>query len=141
MNIKESYKQQTDAFCNANNKLTAQELLRIAKERKENPATGKASDTIIEFPVNRRRGAWKKYLSAACIIIVCSLAVATTALAATGVLQDIIRQIFKDETSAWLVEQGLYYEANQSGEDNDSSQDQETTEAPDNGGDSDNGTT
>lgn len=119
MDVKTSYKQQIDMFCDENNKLMALELLRMAEERKANPEACEKEAKVIDFPIQRKTGrTWKKYLSVACIVIVCSLAVATTALAAIGVLQDIFRKIFKDETSAWLVEQGLYYEANQSGEDN-----------------------
>ena len=116
MSVKTEYRKQVDAFCEKNNSLTAGELLAAAEKRRE-ASGGKETAEVIEFPKKNGRRMWTKVLSAACIVIVCSLAVATTALAATGVLQDVLRRLFKDETSAELVEQGLYYEANQSGED------------------------
>lgn len=117
MSVKTEYKKQVDAFCEKNNSLTAQELLSLAEERKEGSDGKEHTEQMIEFPKKNERSMWTKVLSVACIVIVCSLAVATTALAATGMLQDVLRRLFKDETSARLVEQGFYYEANQSGED------------------------
>lgn len=117
MNLKDSYKTQVERFCAENNKSEAEEILRIAKERKESREGAYRGDVVV-FPSRKKgNGAWKKCLAAACIVIVCSLAVATTALAATGMLQEVLQKIFKDETSARLVEEGLYYEANQTGED------------------------
>lgn len=116
MSVKMTYKQQVDAFCNEKNTMTAEEMLRIARERmsgqEEQPE--KTAKMIDLTEQRSRRMTFGKVLSAACIIIVCTLAVATTALAATGKLGDVLRKIFKDETSADLVEQGYYYEVNQS---------------------------
>lgn len=116
MSVKIKYKQQTDAFCNENNTLTAEEMLRIAKEKTAMAEEqGEKENNLIELTEQRKkRMTFGKVLSAACIIIVCSLAVATTALAATGKLGDVLRKMFKDETTAGLVEQGYYYEVNQS---------------------------
>ncbi len=116
MSVKITYKQQVDAFCNEKNTMTAEEMLRIAKERmsgQEQPSEN-ATNVIDLTEQRKKRNAFGKVLSAACIIIVCTLAVATTALAATGKLGEVLRKIFKDETSAGLVEQGYYYEVNQS---------------------------
>ncbi len=116
MSVKMTYKQQVDAFCNEKNTMTAEEMLRIAQERRSASGESQKQETnLIDFSEQRRRRmTFGKILSAACIIIVCTLAVATTALAATGKLGDVLRKIFKDETSAGLVEQGYYYEVNQS---------------------------
>lgn len=116
MSVKITYKQQVDAFCNEKNKVTAEEMLRIAKERAVGAKDNPEKDTkLIDLAEQRKkRSAFGKVLSAACIIIVCSLAVATTALAATGKLGEMLQKIFKDETSAGLVEQGYFYEVNQS---------------------------
>ncbi len=116
MSVKMTYKQQVDAFCNEHNTLTAEEMLRIAKERGSvADERQKPEKNLIDLTEQkRRRMTFGKILSAACIIIVCTLAVATTALAATGKLGDVLRKIFKDETSADLVEQGYYYEVDQS---------------------------
>jgi hypothetical protein len=119
MSVKITYKQQVDAFCDEKNTLTAEEMLRIAKERisgQEQQPENIAK--VIDLTEQRKkRSGFGKVLSAACIIIVCTMAVATTALAATGKLGDVFRMIFKDETSANLVEQGYYYEVNQSASD------------------------
>lgn len=120
MSMKEDYKKQVDKFCMENNETKAEEILRIAKERKAEKGLpeGTTRENVVDITSYKKKsGAWKKCLAAACIVIVCSLAVATTALAATGMLQDVLQRIFKDETSARLVEEGLYYEANQTGED------------------------
>ena len=116
MSVKMKYKQQVDAFCNENNTLTAEEMLRIAKERMSGKEDSFGTDAeLIDFAAQRqKRRTFGKILSAACIVVVCSMALATTALAATGKLGDLFRKIFKDDTSAGLVEQGYYYEVNQS---------------------------
>jgi len=116
MSVKITYKQQVDAFCNEKNTMTAEEMLRIAKERisgREQPSEN-ATNVIDLTEQRKKRNAFGKVLSAACVIIVCTLAVATTALAATGKLDEVLRKIFKDEISAELVGQGYYYEVNQS---------------------------
>lgn len=120
MSVKTEYKQQVDAFCQENVKVTGEELLLLAKERsKKEPAEKMVKgENVIDFTAHKRsRGVWKKYLSVACIIILCSMALTTTTLAATGMLGDVLRKLFKDETSAKLVEEGFAYEANQSGTD------------------------
>lgn len=120
MSMKDDYKKQVECFCAEHNKAEAEEILRIAKERKAGKKLpeGTTRENVVDFTSHKKKSrAWKKCLVAACIIIVCSMAVATTALAATGMLQDVLQRIFKDETSARLVEEGLYYEANQTGED------------------------
>lgn len=116
MSVRMTYKQQVDAFCNEKNIMTAEEMLRIAKERtSEQEEHSKKETDLIDFTEQKKkRMSFGKVLSAACIIIVCSMAVATTALAATGKLGEVLRRIFEDETSAGLVEQGYYYEVNQS---------------------------
>ncbi len=116
MDVKIAYKQQVDAFCNEKNTLTAEEMLRIAKERiaGQKQQQENAANVIDLTEQRKKKNAFGKVLSAACIIIVCTLALATTALAATGKLGEVLRKIFKDETSAELVERGYYYEVNQS---------------------------
>ena len=115
MSVKMEYKQQADAFCNTYNRVTAEQILRRAAE--ETTATGTTREekgTVIDFGEKKKqRMTWKKVLSAACILIVCSLAVATTALAATGKLGELFRTLFRDETTADLAEEGYSYEINQ----------------------------
>jgi len=115
MSVKMMYKQQVDAFCNEKNAMTAEEMLWIAKERVSGQEQREKTANVIDLTEQRKKkNAFGKVLSAACIIMVCTLAVATTALAATGKLGEVLQKIFKDETSAELVEQGYYYEVNQS---------------------------
>lgn len=115
MSVKMEYKQQVDTFCDIYNRVTAEQLLRRAEE--EATATGttrEEKDTVIDFGEKKKqRTAWKKVLSAACIVMICSLAVATTALAATGKLGELFRNLFRDETTAGLVEDGYFHEINQ----------------------------
>ncbi len=116
MSVKTEYKQQADAFYNARHRVTAEELLLLAKEREvavenQNEETGE----VIDFTEKRiRKAAWKKFLSAACIVVVISLATATVTLAATGKLGELFRYFFKDDTTADLVEEGYFYDINQS---------------------------
>ena len=91
MSVKITYKQQVDAFCNEKNTMTAEEMLRIAKEKisgqEQQPEN--AAKVIDLTEQRKKRNVFGKVLSAACIIIVCTLAVATTALAATGKLGEV----------------------------------------------------
>ncbi len=116
MSVKMEYKKQVDAFCNTKHRVTAAELLRLAEEKKAEVETQiQETGTVIDFTEKRmRKAAFQKVLSAACIAIVLSLAVTTTALAATGKLGELFRTIFQDETTAGLVEEGYFYEINQS---------------------------
>lgn len=116
MSVKIEYKKQVDAFCDAKRRVTATELLSLAEEKgAEDKTRSVERGTVIDFTEKRnRRTVWKKVLSAACILIVLSLAATTTALAATGRLGELFRKIFKDETTAGLVEEGFFHEINQS---------------------------
>lgn len=116
MSVKMEYKKQVDAFCDAKRRVTAGELLRLAEEKaKENGAGKEEAGAVIDFSEKRaRKAAWRKVLAAACIVILFSLAATTTALAATGKLGELFRTIFRDETTAGLVEEGFFYEINQS---------------------------
>lgn len=111
MKLNELYKEQAEVFCELHNKVTAEDILRQTKEQTVE------QDNIVSFETKKKPHTWKGFLSVASIAIVCTLAVATTALAATGVLQDILRKMFKDETSAELAEQGHFYEANKTATD------------------------
>lgn len=111
MKLNELYKEQAEVFCELHNKVTAEDILRQTKEQTVEP------DNIVSFETKKKPHTWKGFLSVASIAIVCTLAVATTALAATGVLQDMFRKVFKDEASAKLAEQGYFYEANKTGTD------------------------
>ena len=115
MSVKMEYKQQVDTFCNTYNRVTAEQLLRrVAEETTTNETTPDENKTLIDFSEKKKqKTAWKKVLSAACIVMICSLAVATTALAATGKLGELFRSLFGDETTADLVEEGYVYEINQ----------------------------
>ena len=115
MSVKMEYKQQVDTFCNTYNRVTAEQLLRRAAETAAvTGATREEKGTFIDFTEKKKqRATRKKVLSAACIVIICSLAVATTALAATGKLGDLFRKLFRDETTAKLVEKGYFHEINQ----------------------------
>lgn len=115
MSVKMEYKQQVDTFCNICNRVTAEQMLRrAAEEAAVTGATREEKGTLIDFNEKKKqRTAWKRGLSAACIVLICSLAVATTALAATGKLGELFRKLFQDETTAGLVEEGYSYEINQ----------------------------
>lgn len=116
MSVKIEYKRQVDAFCDTRHRVTAAELLRLAEERDGGDNTQiEETGAVIDFTEQRsRKTAWKKVLSAACIVIMLSLAITTTALAATGKLGELFRKIFQDETTAGLVEEGFFHEINQS---------------------------
>lgn len=107
MKLNELYKEQVNEFCELHNKVAAEDILRQTKEHTVE------QDNVVSFEPKKKTRGWKGFLSVASIAIVCTLAVATTTLAATGVLQDILRKMFKDETSAELAEQGHFYEADE----------------------------
>ncbi len=111
MKFQDIYKEQVNEFCELHNKVTAEDILRQTKEQTVE------QDNIVSFEQKKKPRTWKGFLSVASIVLVCTLAVATTALAATGVLQDMLRKMFKDETSAELADQGHFYEANKTATD------------------------
>ncbi|MBQ8800363.1 MAG: hypothetical protein IJZ55_12465 [Lachnospiraceae bacterium] len=120
MSVKMEYKQQVDALCKGNVKVTGEELLLLAKEGNKGESAKERSrgENLVQFTTRQQSHfSWKQYAMVACIIVVCSLALTTTALAATGMLGDVLRKIFKDETSAQLVEDGFVYVGDQSGTD------------------------
>ncbi len=103
------YKAQMDGFCNANCKTTAEDILKRAKEKSTSNEKVCASENVVDFQERKKKKkAWKALVPAACFLLI-----GTTALAATGQLGELFRNIFKDETTAEIVEQGYLYEIHQ----------------------------
>ena len=101
--IKVEYQKQMDAFCDKNNKTTAQDIL---KKTQNIPVD---EEKFAKFNVKRRSSmVWR----AALPMVLCFLLLGTTTLAATGRLSTFFRSIFKDEKTAEIVEQGYVYETN-----------------------------
>lgn len=73
MSVKMEYKQQVDTFCNTYNRVTAEQLLyRAGKEMTATGTTREEKGTLIDFTEKKQqRTAWKKVLSAACIVFLC----------------------------------------------------------------------
>ncbi len=114
------YKAQMDGFCNANCKTTAEDILKRAKKQRSMDADevleeqqntemkSDQKDNIVNFKDRKKKKAWKALVPAACFLLI-----GTTALAATGQLGELFRTIFKDETTAEIVEEGYLYEIHQ----------------------------
>ena len=101
--IKVEYQKQMDAFCDKNNKTTAQDIL---KKTQNLPVD---EEKVAKFNVKRKSSmVWR----AALPMVLCFLLLGTTTLAATGRLSTFFRSIFKDEKTAEIVEQGYVYETN-----------------------------
>ena len=102
-NIKNEYQKQTDAFCEKNNTISAQDILSRAKSQ---PPT---EEKVVEFKPRKSKGmVWKAAIPA----VLCFLLVGTTTLAATGKLTNIFRSIFADEKTAEIVDAGYFQEMN-----------------------------
>jgi len=105
-NIKNEYQKQTDAFCEKNNTISAQDILNRAKNQTPTPTKEK----VVEFKPKKRRGmVWKAAIPA----VLCFLLVGTTTLAATGQLSEVsnwFRNLFQDEKTAEIVDKGYYAE-------------------------------
>lgn len=115
------YKEQMNVFCNANCKITAEDILMRAKEQRSMDADdvledkqdtemkSDKKDNIVHFKERKKKKkAWKALVPAACFLLI-----GTTTLAATGQLGDLFRYIFKDETTAEIVDEGYLYEVHQ----------------------------
>ncbi|MBE5943125.1 MAG: DUF4179 domain-containing protein [Lachnospiraceae bacterium] len=101
--FREEYKMQMNELCDANCKITAEDILKYAKEKVS------ISENVIDLQEHKKKKrVWKAFVPAACFLLI-----GTTALAATGQLGEMFRKIFKDETTAELVEQGYLYEIHQ----------------------------
>lgn len=112
--IKTEYKKQMDAFCNANNMLSAEDILRKSQKP---PMDGQQEKSVVLEKVNKENKIenirsksmlWRAAIPA----VICFLLISTTTLAATGHLGDLFRSVFKDEKTAAIVEQGYYDEVN-----------------------------
>lgn len=120
IHVKTEYKKQMNTFCDANCTTTAEDILRLAKERMEDNSdrtedrfakannSGNEGNVIRIEEQKRKKKIWKALIPAACFLLI-----STTALAATGHLSTLFRTIFKDETTAEIVEQGYLYEVGQ----------------------------
>jgi len=101
------YKNEMNKFIEANCKITAEEILVLAKDSSNEEVT--PYDNVIDFNMKKRsKKAWKALIPAACVLLV-----GTTVLAATGKLSDIFRNIFKDDKTAEIVDEGYLYEVYQ----------------------------
>lgn len=121
INVKTEYTRQMNGFCDANCKTTAEDILKMAKERMTDNSDGigdvfaKAGNAdnmgnVVSISEHKRKKKiWKALIPAACFLLI-----STTALATTGHLSTLFRNIFKDETTAEIVEQGYLYEVGQS---------------------------
>ncbi len=114
--IKTEYKKQMDAFCKANNMLSAEDILRKSQmppkeEKQENTVVSKKENKVEN--IRSKSMLWRAAIPA----VICFLLISTTTLAATGRLGDLFRNVFKDEKTAVIVEQGYYDEVNMVGED------------------------
>lgn len=122
MKMNELYIQQTNEFCEANCKITAQDILEKAK-KKQSENTNVVSDSsehakIMSFDKKKESGSAKKstkavllkiaQAAAACIGVF--LLSGTTILAVNGDLGTFIRNIFTNNTTAEIIEQGHVYE-------------------------------
>lgn len=117
--IKAEYKKQMDAFCNANNLLSAEDILRESQnppreeqqEKTESIEKGSKENKI--ETIRTKSMLWRAAIPA----VICFLVISTTTLAATGRLGDLFRNVFKDEKTAIIVDKGYYDEVNMIGED------------------------
>jgi len=101
--IKLEYQRQIDDFCNDNNRITAQDILNRAQD------SSAKEEKVAKFSAKGKRSmVWRAAIPA----VLCFLLVGTTTLAATGHLADFFRNIFGDEKTAEIVEQGYVYEIN-----------------------------
>lgn len=106
------YKAQMNGFCDANCKTTAEDILKRAKEKSMSGKNENETDNVVDFTERKtKKKAWKALIPAACFLLI-----STTALAATGHLEELFRNIFKDETTAEIVEEGYLYEIHQTQE-------------------------
>lgn len=97
--IKDEYQKQTNAFCEKNNTISAQDIWN--KTQNQTPTEEK----IVEFKTPKSRSmVWKAAIPA----VLCFMLVGTTALAATGHLSDWFRNLFKDEKTAEIIDAGYY---------------------------------
>lgn len=117
--IKTEYKKQLDAFCNDNNLLSAEDILR----KSQNPSKEEKWETTANSLIEKKENKIKNFRSksmlwrAAIPAVICFLVISTTTLAATGRLGDLFRNVFKDEKTATLVEDGYYSDVNMVQED------------------------
>ena len=95
--IKEEYQKQTDAFCEKNNTISAQDIWNKAQNR------APSEEKVVEFKPRKSKGmVWKAAIPA----IICFLLVSTTTVTATGYLSDLsdwFRNLFKDEKTAEII--------------------------------------
>lgn len=124
MKMNELYIQQTNEFCEANCKITAQDILAKAKQKQSENADMVFDDTKLSemksFDKKKENASAKKakrthtvfsriaQAAAACIGIF--LLSGTTILAVNGELGTFIRNIFTNKTTAEIIEQGYVYE-------------------------------
>lgn len=119
MKINELYIEQTNQFCEANCKISAQDILAKAKQRNTENDSSKLSETsekkgekIVKMPTAKKSG--KKTIfrlaqvAAACFGVF--LLSGTTILAVKGDLGTFIQNIFTDETTAEIIAEGHVYE-------------------------------
>ncbi len=112
--IKTEYKKQMDEFCNANNMLSAEDILRKSqKPPKDEQQEMKANTAIVKKEnkmenIRSRSMVWRAAIPA----VICFLVISTTTLAATGRWSDLFRSVFKDEKTATLVEEGYFSDVN-----------------------------
>lgn len=122
MKINDIYIEQTNRFCDANCKITAEDILAKAKQRNTENNTLKISETSdksdkknVEEPVRtNHKKAGKKTMfrlaQTAAAFVAIFLLSGTTILAVKGDLGTFIRNIFTDNTTAEIIEQGHVYE-------------------------------
>lgn len=107
MSIKNEYKKQMDAFCEATCSVTAEDILRKAQATRESHPSGE--DNVIKFSEKtKKRTVHRIVILAACLVLMM-----TTVLAATGKFGDMFRSIFGDDTTADIVDKGYLYEVHQ----------------------------
>lgn len=138
MKINELYIEQTNQFCEANCKITAEDILAKAKQRQaENvlaEITSKKTGKVITLPSGKKTMFRLSHVVAACLAIF--LLTGTTILAFSGKIGQIfgdagatiiafdenkmeifLRDIFGDKATAELAGQGYLYEINKTQED------------------------
>lgn len=121
MKMNELYIKQTNEFCEANCKITAQDILAKAKQKQsENTNVGsdnselakiKSFDKTKEKTSNKKSNLYlfSKIAQAAAACIGVFLLSGTTILAVNGDLGTFIRNIFTNKTTAEIIEQGYVY--------------------------------
>ncbi len=108
MDFKQEYSRQVDVLCNTANPISGEEMLRRIKE-----ASGKEEKTGIRM----KRTVKMTALIAACIAALSMTLTVAAGAAGIGPLADLFRELFHDETTAQIVEEGCVYEVGKTASD------------------------